>query len=68
MKRTKKRATEKAPWTRIRLRLPDLDQAKASVLSSLRSHVYAHYPKSGAAMSAVLKYHGGPDDPASSQR
>ena len=37
MKRKIKRALKRAAWTKIRLRLPDLDQAKAAVLSSLRS-------------------------------
>jgi site-specific recombinase XerC len=37
MKRNAKRASKKATWTKIRLRLPDLDQAKAAVLNSLRS-------------------------------
>ncbi len=36
MKR-RKEASKKAVWTKIRLRLPDLDQAKAGVLNSLRS-------------------------------
>ncbi len=37
MKRKTKRTSKKAAWTKIRLRLPDLDQAKAAVLNSLRS-------------------------------
>jgi hypothetical protein len=37
MKITKKRTAPKAVWTKIRLRLPDLDHAKAAVLNSLRS-------------------------------
>jgi hypothetical protein len=37
VKRKTKRTSKKAAWTKIRLRLPDLDQAKAAVLSSLRS-------------------------------
>ena len=37
MKRNPKRTSKKAAWTKVRLRLPDLDQAKAAVLSSLRS-------------------------------
>jgi hypothetical protein len=37
MKRKTKRISRKAAWTKIRLRLPDLDQAKAAVLNSLRS-------------------------------
>ena len=37
MKGTKKRTAPKAAWTKIRLRLPDLDHAKAAVLNSLRS-------------------------------
>jgi hypothetical protein len=37
MNRRRKRAIKKASWTKIRLRLPDLDQAKGAVLSSLRS-------------------------------
>jgi hypothetical protein len=32
-----KRTSKRAAWTKIRLRLPDLDQAKEAVLSSLRS-------------------------------
>jgi hypothetical protein len=32
-----KRTSKRAAWTKIRLQLPDLDQAKAAVLSSLRS-------------------------------
>ena len=37
MKRKTKRISKKAAWTKIRLRHPDLDQAKAAVLNSLRS-------------------------------
>ncbi len=37
MKRNIKRASKKAAWTKIKLRLPDLEQAKAAVLSSLWS-------------------------------
>jgi hypothetical protein len=37
VKRKTKRTSKRAAWTKIRLRLPDLDQAKAAVLSSLRS-------------------------------
>src|SRR5512137_243042 len=37
MKRNIKRNSKKAVWTKIKLRLPDLDQAKAAVLHSLRS-------------------------------
>jgi hypothetical protein len=37
VKRNPKTTSKKAAWTKIRLRLPDLDQAKAAVLSSLRS-------------------------------
>jgi hypothetical protein len=37
MKRRKKRIVKKAAWTKIKLSLPDLDQAKAAVLGSLRS-------------------------------
>jgi len=37
MEKTKKRTAPKAAWTKIRLRLPDLDHAKAAVLNSLRS-------------------------------
>jgi len=37
MKRKVKWISKKAAWTKIRLRLPDLDQAKAAVLNSLHS-------------------------------
>ena len=37
MKGKTKRTSKKAAWTKIRLRLPDLDQAKAAVLNSLQS-------------------------------
>jgi len=37
MKRIPKKALRKAAWNKVRLRLPDLDQAKSAVLDSLRS-------------------------------
>jgi site-specific recombinase XerD len=37
MKRKKGKIAKKTAWTKTRLRLPDLDQAKAAVLNSLRS-------------------------------
>src|SRR5438034_10989394 len=37
MKKKKKRMTKNEAWNKTRLRLPDLDQAKAAVLNSLRS-------------------------------
>jgi hypothetical protein len=33
VKRKTKRTSKKAAWAKIRLRLPDLDQAKAAVLN-----------------------------------
>jgi hypothetical protein len=37
MKEIKKKTAPKAVWTKIRLRLPDLDHARAAMLNSLRS-------------------------------
>ena len=37
MKKRTKGSVKHPAWTKVRLSLPDLDQAKASVLSSLRS-------------------------------
>ena len=37
MKMRTKRGIKRVGWTKVRLSLPDLDHAKAAVLSSLRS-------------------------------